>query len=230
MKLTPLFITPNRSTMSSKSIFGLLLLTCALNIAIAQTTNDSLETTKEYNSIEEALKNPEKVYRLNLSNQNVMIPKEAWSKFTNLEILSLKNDHLKELPQEIGLLKNLKSLDLSGNDFSTLPKSFGNLTNLQELYLNDEKNFDLSKNIAVLQPLKKLSVLHLENDSLTVLPKRFHHLSHLEALYLNNNNFMEVPVQIKGLKTLKYVDFHDNKVKIENQNLPNQNSGIKIKF
>jgi Leucine-rich repeat (LRR) protein len=213
-----------------KSSLSLLSFLFVIHLAIAQTAVDSIAITKEYNSIEEALKNPEKVYRLNLSNQNVTIPKDAWAKFTNLEILSIKNDHLKELPQEIGLLKNLKSLDLSGNDFTTLPKSFSNLTNLQELYLNDDKNFELDKNIAVLKPLTRLVSLHLEYDSLDRLPKKFHQLSHLESLYLNNNNFLEVPVEIKGLRNLKYIDFHDNKVKIQNHNLPNQDAGLKIKF
>jgi Leucine-rich repeat (LRR) protein len=44
-----------------------------------------------------------------------------WSKFINLEYLSLKNDHLKEIPSGITKNKTLKSIDLSGNDFAILP-------------------------------------------------------------------------------------------------------------
>lgn len=216
--------------MSPKSSLSLLSLLLLIHLAVAQAPVDSMRINKEYNSIEEALKNPEMVYRLNLSNQNVTIPKEAWAKFSNLEILSLRNDHLKELPQEIGLLKNLRSLDLSGNDFTTLPKSFSNLTNLEELFLNDEKNLDLDKSIAVLKPLNKLVSLHLEYDQLNRLPKKFHQLSQLESLYLNNNNFDGLPIEIKGMRNLKFIDFHDNKVKMENLNQPHLGEGIKIKF
>lgn len=62
---------------------------------------DSTLIMKEYTSLEEALKNPELVYRLNLSNKNLMMPNENWAKFKNLQYLSLKNDHLKVIPSEI---------------------------------------------------------------------------------------------------------------------------------
>ncbi|MFT7230731.1 MAG: Leucine-rich repeat (LRR) protein, partial [Bacteroidia bacterium] len=83
----------------------------------AQSTLDSFQFKKEFTSLSEALENPENVYRLNLSNQNVRFSDTIWSKFTNLKYLSLKNDHLKNIPAEIGNLKNLEVLDLSGNDF-----------------------------------------------------------------------------------------------------------------
>ena len=97
-----------------RTLFYFLILFISSQTVLSQTTIDSNKLKKEYTSLEEALKNPEKVYNLNLSNQNVSVPKEAWAKFTHLETLSFKNDHLKEIPFEIGLLKNLKMLDLSG--------------------------------------------------------------------------------------------------------------------
>lgn len=197
---------------------------------MAQIAVDSSQINKEYTSISEALKNPEQVYRLNLSNQNIAIPKDAWPKLVNLEYLSFKNDHLKEIPKEIGFLKNLKILDLSGNDFTTLPKSFSKLTNLQELYLNDEKNFVLEKSLNVLNPLPNLKILHLENDNLKKLPKNFSKLDHLETLFLNNNSFTEIPTEIKGINTLKFVDLHDNKLKSNYQNAEAEGFGYKIKF
>lgn len=62
----------------------------------------------EYTSIEEALKNPEKVIRLNLSNQSLSELPKGLSKFKNLEYLSFRNDHLKSISPEISSLKSSK--------------------------------------------------------------------------------------------------------------------------
>lgn len=106
---------------------------------------DSLKIYSEPTNLEEALKNAENIKILNLSNQTIQFEKNFFSKFTNLEYLVLKNDHIKELPIEIGGLKKLKFLDLSGNDFEIIPKEYKNLLNLEELYLNDELYFNLEK-------------------------------------------------------------------------------------
>jgi Leucine-rich repeat (LRR) protein len=49
---------------------------------------------------------PETIISLDLSNSKIDL--EKTSKFVNLEYLSLKDDHLKELPKELFLLKKLK--------------------------------------------------------------------------------------------------------------------------
>jgi Leucine-rich repeat (LRR) protein len=215
-----------------KTLFHTLFLLIVSQITLGQTTIDSDKIKKEYTSLEEALKNPEKVYNLNLSNQNVTIPKDAWSKFVNLEVLSFKNDHLKEIPMEIGFLKNLKVLDLSGNDFTSLPKSFSELNHLEELFLNDEKYLQFDKNKKTLNLPKNLRILHLEDDNLSNLPKEVYDLQNLESLFLNHNNFIEVPKDLEGLKNLRQLDFHDNKIpaQLRDLNHQNQNFGFKIIF
>ena len=97
--------------MKPKTLIFLFLISFSTVSVFAQNQNDSLQKFKEYKSLEEALKNPESVYRLNLSNQNLTIPKDVWLKFPNLEFLSLKDDHLKEIPEEISLLKNLRTIN-----------------------------------------------------------------------------------------------------------------------
>ena len=215
-----------------KTLCHTLFLLIVSQITLGQTKIDSTNIKKEYTSLEEALKNPEKVYNLNLSNQNVTIPKDAWSKFVNLEVLSFKNDHLKEIPMEIGFLKNLKVLDLSGNDFTSLPKSFSELNHLEELFLNDEKYLQFDKNKKTLNLPKNLRILHLEDDNLSNLPKEVYDLQNLESLFLNHNNFIEVPKDLEGLKNLRQLDFHDNKIpaQLRDLNHQNQNFGFKIIF
>jgi Leucine-rich repeat (LRR) protein len=208
----------------------LLLFALIFQNVNAQTPADSSLLKKEFISLEEALKEPQNVFRLNLSNQTIQFPDSIWSKFTNLQYLSLKNDHLKNIPSGIGNLKTLTVLDLSGNDFKELPSSFTGLSNLRELYLNDEKNFQFDQSIPVLSKLPNLKSLHLEGDGLKKLPKNIFQLTTLESLYINNNRFTEMPLEINGLKNLKYLDMHDNKLKIPNQVNQDSGFGVKIRF
>lgn len=191
---------------------------------------DSTFIKKEYTNIEEALENPSLVYRLNLSNQKIQLSDSIWSKFQNLQYLSLKNDHLKTLPEGIGYLKNLKVLDLSGNDFKVLPPTFSGLLNLQELYLNDDKNLQFDKSIDVLCTLTNLKSLHLEDDGLKKLPDNFIQLKNLESLYLNNNQFKDFPLEIKELHHLQYLDIHENKFALPNKQNQEPGFGLKIRF
>ena len=189
---------------------------------------DSLKIYSEPTNLEEALKNAENIKILNLSNQTIQFEKNFFSKFTNLEYLVLKNDHIKELPIEIGGLKKLKFLDLSGNDFEIIPKEYKNLLNLEELYLNDELYFNLEKNMGVLSSLPNLKSLHLSNDKLDHLPNNFNKLETLEKLYIDNNNFKILPKQIKGLDHLQLLDIGKNPLQMNQTDI--LNFGFKIKL
>lgn len=182
----------------------------SMQTLFAQNT-DSLHYKKNYTNLDEAFLNPELVYRLDLSNQllnNGQI--ESLSKFRNLSFLSLRNDHLKEIPKSIVSLKNLKSLDLSGNDFKFLPAGLKKLKNLEEIYLNDESNADINQEVRILSKLPNLRILHLENDSLKIIPKSITSLKNLEKLYLNGNSITELPDFISRNKKLLYIDMKSN--------------------
>jgi len=200
----------------------------------AQVTPDSSVIKKQYSDIKEALKEPEKVYRLDLSNQNLNLPSDSiWEKFINLEYLSFKNDHLTNLPDGLGKLKKLKILDLSGNDFKVLPQSLSRLENLVELYLNDEKKMDMTQSLLIIKDLPNLKILHLENDHLKSIPKSLLYFKNLDTLYLNNNRFRQAPIELKELRKLHFVDLHDNRYRLNNQSLQdlqNQATGLKIRF
>lgn len=213
-----------------KLIFYSLLVLFLIDLN-AQDSADTSTIKKEFSNLEEALKMPERVYKLNLSNQKITLPSDSiWAKFTNLEYLSLKNDHLTSLPAALGNLKKLRVLDLSGNDFIVLPQSLSSLENLTELLLNDEERMDINKSLAVIEKLPNLKVLQLENDNLKHFPQKLLQLKNLEQLYLNNNKLKEIPLEIKSLKNLKYLDLHDNDFRFDNQNTANPGFGIKINF
>lgn len=195
-----------------KFISLVLVLFFFLTIQRANAQNaDSLQFAKDFTDLNEALKNPNKVYRLDLSNQildNAQF--ESLSKFKNLIFLNLKNDHLKEIPKSISALSNLKILDLSGNDFKFLPSEIKKLKNLEEIYLNNDLNADINQEVSVLSKLPNLKILHLENDSIGILPKSINSLKKLEKIYLNNNSLTEVPNFLFKNKKLIYIDMKSN--------------------
>ncbi len=170
---------------------------------------------KEYTKIEEALKDPDKVIRLNLENQKNHDYFKDLSKFKNLQYLSLRNTNLDTVPEEILTLKNLRTLDIGNNGFSLLPKKFSSLKNLQELYLDKDKNLKLFEDIEILSRLRNLKILNLDNN---------------EKLYLNDNNLKTLPTELKWLKNLKYLDVHHNPITVPLGIIKVNHGGLKINF
>jgi len=168
------------------------------------------QNKSEFTSINEANKNPEKVLRLNLDHEKGSLAGIDWKKFRNLEYLSLKDLHLKKIPEGITALPQLKVLDISGNDFKVLPSGFTKLTKLEELFLNDEKNIDLSQNIDLLSKMKNLKVLHIENDKLKELPANFWKLNYLESIYLNDNQLKKFDFPKERMNNLKNIHLNNN--------------------
>lgn len=210
--------------MKNKLLILILLTALQPVIAMAQ---DTLYT---FTNIEEALKNPEEVLRLDLSGQTIDFSLEALRQFKNIEYLSLRNDHLKEIPEEVFALDQLKILDLSGNDFDFLPREIAELKNLEELYLNDEERLDLKQSIDALIGLPNLRTLHLEGDQIAVFPENIFELKNLEYLYLNDNELVEIPQGIHQMNRLKLVDLQSNPIPPPIQNSFNQEGNVLFRF
>lgn len=139
------------SRVPSALLLRTLFVVLIINIALAGTTlaqeaslldDATLSKEKEYTSLDEALKNPTKVYKLDLSHNGLAefpldvlklpnlqslnlshngiesIPGDI-TKLSKLQRLNLATNGLKKLPAEIAALKNLKALDVSQNQFLT---------------------------------------------------------------------------------------------------------------
>jgi Leucine-rich repeat (LRR) protein len=199
-----------------------LLLQCLIVMLLFHFNTTAQNTTM--------LSSPETIISLDLSNNKIDLKKVDFSKFVNLEYLSLKDDHLKELPKELFLLKKLKTLDLSGNDFTVLPKDFSKLKTLEKLYLNDEKNLNLPQSLSVLAKLPNLKSLHLDNDRINYIPSEMLKLKNLEYLSLRHNALKEFPKNINSLSHLKHLYLNENSVPLDNVELRNINFGFEIDF
>lgn len=140
----------------------------------------TLDTLTAYTDINEALKHPEQVIKLELRRKKLKKFPIEILQFTNLQYLDLSKNSIKELPTEIQQLKDLQYLAISKNGLEELTPQIGELKNLYYLNLN-------------------------QND-LSTLPKEIGKLERLRSLDLWSNNIDKFPDEIKDLKNLKILD------------------------
>lgn len=89
-----------------------------------------------YNSIDDALAEPEVACELNLSEQNISEIPDEITDLQNLNSINLSNNNLTEFPEILYSLPNLVSIDLSNNDLTSVPEDLmTRLPNLQSLKL-----------------------------------------------------------------------------------------------
>ncbi len=129
---------------------------------------------KYYTSIKEAMLEPDSVYALDLTNQNLIL-----------------------LPEEIVHFKNLAWLRANNNQLRSLPEWIGDLSKLEDLYLNNNQLTSLPESIC---KLKKLTALHLDNNRLTSLPACFAGFDCMTFIYLDHNPLTSWPAQIGSMK------------------------------
>lgn len=140
----------------------------------------SLDTMDAFTSLTEAMKDPDKVYKLVLKKQKYKsIPLEIFA-FKNLQYLDLSKNNIKEIPDSIGELKNLQHLNLSKNSIEMISGKIGKLTNLTYLNLN--------------------------NNEFTALPPQMGNLDKLRILDLWSNNLEDFPENLKNMKSLILLD------------------------
>jgi len=140
----------------------------------------TLDSLAPFTSIEEAVKNPEQVIKLELRKKKLKkFPPEILT-FTNLQYLDISKNDIEELPDEIGQLKNLQYFAMSKSNLQELPPQIGELTNLYYLELN--------------------------NNDLTSLPREIGKLEKLKNLDLWSNDIDKFPNEIKNLKNLQLFD------------------------
>jgi Leucine-rich repeat (LRR) protein len=151
-----------------------------------QTEITSHDSVRIYRSIESALQNPDKVFRLHL--------------------VRLK---LREVPAEVFQLKNLRELVLDKNKITMLPDEIAQLENLEVLSCSHNQIDSITP--AMLQ-LKMLTKLDLSDNLLGSVPENIDHLTELQYLILWDNPIYYYPNSLGDLKKLKVLDILNNQL------------------
>ena len=205
-------------------ILSAIVLVVTGNLSFGQ--NDP--AIKVYHSIEEGLKEPEKVEYLEIENISDEDSLELLSHFPKLHHLSLVDFHSSTAPESISKLKGLKVLRFVNDDFYTIPSSYSNLTNLTRLefiydtHLNLQNTFSVINKIPSLIELKieglpgpvfsddlvfpsQIQHLSLRNNHLNQVPAGVFQLSRIQTLDLGNNEFFNLPIHLSSLVNLNTI-------------------------
>ena len=117
----------------------------------------------------------------------------------NLKVLSLSNNQLSKLPDEISLLEQLTELDVSDNLLTELPPQIGNLIGLKTLSIGHNRLRELPPSIGQLTDLRELRA---NDNKLRELPAEIGQLTKLRRLHIQQNRLTELPQEFTRLEAL----------------------------
>ncbi|MBD3350722.1 MAG: hypothetical protein GF364_04460, partial [Candidatus Lokiarchaeota archaeon] len=162
----------------------------------------------------------------NLFDKPLEILPENIGDLSELRVLDLERNNLKELPDSIGQLKNLEEINLVENNIVHLPESIGNLTSLKKFLLHFNELEDLPESFGNLQNLK---TLELQFNLFKSLPESFGNLKNLEYLNLaGRNHYRSVSVGFDGKAYGRAVPATQDSVEYQSlRKLPESIGGLK---
>uniref|UniRef100_A0A1B6BZY8 Calponin-homology (CH) domain-containing protein n=1 Tax=Clastoptera arizonana TaxID=38151 RepID=A0A1B6BZY8_9HEMI len=127
-----------------------------------------------------------------------------------LEILSIANNKITVLPEELGRCKTLMELDISCNQITHLPPQLGQLSLLRVLNVRNNLLLELPIELTYL----KLIYLDLSENRIATLPVELRTMTSLVSLELSHNPLVSPPasVCIRGrIHVFKYLELRSAK-------------------
>lgn len=164
----------------SRLLLALLLSALPVLLHAQLLSQAELDSTKEFYSLESALKDPDHVYRLQLTKKK-----------------------LKAVPEEIRQLKNLNALDLGKNKLRELPEWMGELVYMQEFRAPQNKFTAMPGSVCRWKNLKRLD---LHQNEITGLLPCMGQLKEVVSLDLWSNDLEDFPQEVSGMIGLRFMD------------------------
>lgn len=158
-------------------------------------------------SMQEALKQPDKVHTLWLRDQRIKQLSPEIARLTNLRVLNISGSWVEALPPEIGQCKELRSLIANASRLKEIPPEIGQLKKLRVLNLGYCRLAKLPQEIGDLRSLWSVSV---GGNRLTELPMRMVQLDNVVFFSADNNQLTEFPQAALGLYSVNNLWLHGN--------------------
>jgi Leucine-rich repeat (LRR) protein len=142
----------------------------------------------EYKDLKKAINDKEKVFSIDVENQNLKkLPKDI-RKLEKIVSINLLGNNFTEFPVELASLTTLDEISLSSNELTFVGSEIGKLINLRILIMNFNHLKSLPKEIG---QLTNLLYLELGRNELTTLPEEIKYLTNLQELHIENNKISE---------------------------------------
>ena len=158
-------------------------------------------------SISEALKHPDKVYKLRLRNSKATILSPEIGRLVNLRVLDISGSRIKRIPSEIENCTQLKSIIANASQLSKIPNSIGNLKKLRNINFGYCQIQELPSEFG---NLESLWTLDLGSNKLNNLPESMSNLKNVQMLSIAKNNFDEFPNEVLELECVGNLWMHGN--------------------
>ncbi len=163
-----------------------------------------------FTNLQEASLQPDRVYQLDLSSQNLSVIPNVISQFKNLEALKLSDNNIRDIEQSLKTLTKLQFLELSGNKLTHIDCSqlYGSRDEITELYLRDNyiQRIDSSINV-----LRNLELLNLGNNKIKEFSNHIE-LTELRFLYIDINRLKDLPSFITRSHELRVLNINNNQI------------------
>jgi Leucine-rich repeat (LRR) protein len=143
------------------------------------------------------------IKELDLSNNLLTeIPSKLFANSPEIERLSIRNNKIKILPENIEILKSLKVLNISSNEIKSLPKSIINLLSLKIIILEENPLEEPPLEIAVqgIEVIKKWfeneSKISFYEDKPDWVKQAAYAMLHCQSVIANEGEFTDKDFRI----------------------------------
>ena len=181
--------------------------------------------------LKKAIRQPEGVYNLDLSNQYITKEFPKIDRISQLSTLTLANNLIDTLPSQLGNLPHLTKFHSEGNPLRYFPPEFAGLQRLMYLELFDTKldhfpgcfvdlgnlrqlvwvrNEDTLRLPDTLTAWAQLKVLVIDETPVDTLPNQLFELPNLIAIAITKAGLNHLPQNTGNLKSLKELKLDDN--------------------
>ena len=131
---------------------------------------------------------------------------------TSLEVLTLQDNHLTEIPREVEILRNLRVLDVAGNKFLSLPMdSLSSLPLLVSINASRNRLSGPFFSSTITSGFVKLETLDISTNAITSLSESpDFSVSFLRDLNISSNRLSSLPLDMTEWTALRTITASDN--------------------